>query len=655
MADFKIEIDLNVLNHLGMSLYSNTPAVLTEIISNAWDADAKKVEINLVPGEDAHVIIKDDGHGMSETDIINKFLKVGYARRDDNRGKSDVLKRQVMGRKGIGKLAMFSLANKIQVFSAKKGHEPRAFEIDVSALQASIKANQTYTATPIDFDTDISTGTTIKLYQLKKSIERTQTYLRKRLARRFSVIGESNNFLVEVNGHPIATEDRDFLSDLEFIWEFGESDKERVSECKNLLKKEVLDNVITFNDKPYKVSGYIGSVEKPSHLTRDPEISNNTITVIANGRVFEEDILLEFGSAKVFTNYLVGEIVADFLDDNELPDMATSSRQKLQQNDPRYPVLKGFFERCLSKVDKDWDQWRRDKGIEDAKHESQPLRNWLDKLKPSEKKAAENLIGKVNTFRFSGDEKQQQESKKVVLKNTVLAFEKLRIQDNLESLDKISSLSSEAFKEVFSSVDDIEASLFYEITSQRLKVIEKFQNITKENELEKTVQEYLYKHLWLLDPSWERVTGETYIEQTLTQELKQINPDALSGARIDIAYKTISGKHVIIEMKRPKVQPDILTLVNQGNKYREATHQWYLNNPKSCVNGQPPVIDIIFLLGKNYNVASHNMDFLRNQLLSINAKVLTYPDLITQSYQSYQEYLERKKEAAELSKLINSI
>ncbi|MCP5916477.1 ATP-binding protein, partial [Klebsiella pneumoniae] len=78
----------------------------------------------------------------------------------------------------------------------------------------------------------------------------------------------------------------------------------------------------------YFITGYVGSVEKPSQLKKDPEISNNTITVISNGRVFEEDILLEFGSAKVFTNYLVGELVADFLDENEKPDMATSSRQK---------------------------------------------------------------------------------------------------------------------------------------------------------------------------------------------------------------------------------------------------------------------------------------------------------------------------------------
>ena len=474
MSDFEIKIDLNVLNHLGMSLYSNTPAVLTEIISNAWDADAQNVEITL-DVEKGEVIIKDDGHGMSKDDIINKFLKVGYARREHGRAKSDHLKRQVMGRKGIGKLAMFSLANKIQVYSYKKGEQPQAFEVDVKDLQQSIKESKNYIADSLEIPENLAYGTTIKLFELKKAIDRTQTYLRKRIARRFSIIGPNHNFTVKINGTDITPADRDFLSDLEFIWEFGESDPERIKSCTNITQKNILPNTITFEGKDVKVSGYIGSVVKPSQLKKDPEISNNSITVISHGRVFEEDILLEFGSAKVFTNYLVGEIVADFLDDNEKPDMATSSRQKLQQNDPRYPVLKGFLERTLQLIDKDWDKWRREKGVNEVKSNTPIVSEWLNSLKKHERESAEKLIGRVNTFRFSGNEEEQKAARKTVLKNTVLAFERLRIQDNLDALDKISNLQSENFKDVFASVNDIEASMFYEITSQRLKVIEKFQ------------------------------------------------------------------------------------------------------------------------------------------------------------------------------------
>ena len=48
MADkneFTFEISLSVLNHLGRSLYRSFATVMGEAISNAWDADAKKVEI----------------------------------------------------------------------------------------------------------------------------------------------------------------------------------------------------------------------------------------------------------------------------------------------------------------------------------------------------------------------------------------------------------------------------------------------------------------------------------------------------------------------------------------------------------------------------------------------------------------------------------
>ena len=42
---FEMTVDLNVLEHLGINLYSNIAAVLTEAVANAWDADASQVAI----------------------------------------------------------------------------------------------------------------------------------------------------------------------------------------------------------------------------------------------------------------------------------------------------------------------------------------------------------------------------------------------------------------------------------------------------------------------------------------------------------------------------------------------------------------------------------------------------------------------------------
>lgn len=133
----KLELDLNVLNHLGINLYSNTPAVLTEIVANAWDADAKVVDVTIDDAANT-ITISDDGMGMDYEDLKLKFLTVGYPRRDHGETASPG-GRQCMGRKGIGKLAMFSLAKNIVVVTRKTGGSPYGLIFSVVDLKARIK------------------------------------------------------------------------------------------------------------------------------------------------------------------------------------------------------------------------------------------------------------------------------------------------------------------------------------------------------------------------------------------------------------------------------------------------------------------------------------------------------------------------------------
>ena len=76
-----MRLDLNILNHLGLNLYSNTPAVLSEVIANSWDADASVVKITCNQ-EDDLITIVDNGNGMDLNDINDKFLCVGNRKRD---------------------------------------------------------------------------------------------------------------------------------------------------------------------------------------------------------------------------------------------------------------------------------------------------------------------------------------------------------------------------------------------------------------------------------------------------------------------------------------------------------------------------------------------------------------------------------------------
>lgn len=115
---YRMEIALSVLNHLGLRLYSNTAAAVAEAVANAWDADANNVCISI---KDETITIQDNGCGMALGDVNGKFLKVAYERRSD--GLSDLTPggRLVMGRKGIGKLSLLSIAEEISVYTVQLG------------------------------------------------------------------------------------------------------------------------------------------------------------------------------------------------------------------------------------------------------------------------------------------------------------------------------------------------------------------------------------------------------------------------------------------------------------------------------------------------------------------------------------------------------
>jgi HSP90 family molecular chaperone len=132
---FAFAISLSVLNHLGRSLYRSFATVLGEAISNAWDADAKNVEIFIQQDKNSF-FIKDDGTGMTAQEFQDRFLKIGYSKRREGATHSPA-GRPFIGRKGIGKLALLSCADKVTVISKVEGGSYVGGTIDNSALDAA--------------------------------------------------------------------------------------------------------------------------------------------------------------------------------------------------------------------------------------------------------------------------------------------------------------------------------------------------------------------------------------------------------------------------------------------------------------------------------------------------------------------------------------
>jgi hypothetical protein len=664
--NFTFKVDVNVINHLGVGLYSSTPAALTELVANAWDADATKVQITVSPATHS-ITIEDDGHGMTAADIQNKFLNVGYSRRQSSaKGKlSDSGRRRVMGRKGIGKLSMFALADHLKISSKTKATQAVGFLVDVPKFKESLEKHKDHPLeefAPAAFRS--GHGTRIELADILKSLNTTVTYLRTKLARRFSVIGDEKSFAIELNGSPITKVDRNFYHAVQFLWGFDEpSVNEILPLCTSLAKLpadakkeadkkpciEFLPNAISFGDQVFYVRGYIASVEMPRQLGAK-EDSANMVSIFANGRVFSEDVLQEANSAKYYQSYLVGEIHADFLDDDDV-DRATASREAIKRDDPRYRSLLSFIQTALESIGNKWDDWRVDLGITVTEPQHAVIVEWINGLDDQrDKKAATKLMSAIKNAVVNSNEAKNESAKSVLYKGAIVGFEKLRIKKQLDRLDDITDVLGAEFASIFASLDDVEETTYAEITRQRLAVIKKFADIVRSPDtLEKVAQEYLANHLWLLDPTWDRVSGVATMELDLTEYLRKKFPDSV-GARLDISYRKSTSRHVVVELKKPSITSlDFFDLQKQVSKYRDAVSEYYATKEPNQPN---PVTEVYVLIAKTPTGYS---EAKKRSMAELGGKIITYESLINDSKKAYEEYLAAKAKVGTLQELLDRL
>lgn len=647
---YKMTVDLNVLDHLGINLYSNIAAVLTEAVANAWDADAETVDIKIDP-DGSWIEIIDDGIGMSVDDMNGKYLRVGYRRRDEDveHGKTTAKGRPVMGRKGLGKLSLFSIANVIEVESAKDG-AAHGLRMTVEGIHESVQKKEPFYS-PESLPADkivVTKGTRIVLHEIKRQrLGRGVLALRKRLARRFSVIGEVHGFKIDLDGRPITAADRGDLPMVQFLWQLGD-DPLDLTPATQLLEQESLPNRFDTWDTGWKVSGWIGTARFPKQLDSEDAGNLNGIVVFARGRLFHENILDRLNDGRLYTKYLTGQIEADFLDADDAPDIATSDRQRVQEDDPRYGQLIAFLKSRLTQVEKRWTEWRKKHEVEKAKETSPALAEWLDTLPEGYKKSAETLIAKLSALPVDDED-----DRKLMYRHGILAFERMKLRGSTEEF--VTSIeSADRLLAVLADRDSLEASLYRDIVKSRLDAIRDFQAIIDEDAKERVLQKYLFDHLWLLDPAWERATGSPIMESRLTTEgvlIKDMTEKERLG-RVDIAYRTNAGKHVIVELKKVGRKMGLLELVEQGQTYVDK-----LTKILREQNQPDPDIEVIFVLGKTVDEEASNPERLKLSMASISpgSRIVHYDTLIRGAQEAYSAYIEKSKSLDKLEKIVDRI
>lgn len=364
---FRFNISLQVLNHLGRNLYRNFITVLGEAISNSWDADASNVWVE-IDKDNNTMSICDDGIGMSEKDFQDKFLKIGYSKRNLGQYKTSQRHRSFIGRKGIGKLALLSCAKNITILSKVKGGELVGGVINnedlEQAIQDDLSSNDYSLGVPSaaarkDAAVRIrEQGTLIIFDQLNDGVRNRMEYIRKLVALdfRFSLIDKE--FSIYINGDQVTAESLAGLANTtEFIWKTEDFSDPFLDSCKEVKGDP------TFLSVPENIpfSGFIASVQKPKDLKiRGLSEERLSIDLFVNGRLREKDFFRSISSAKHVTNYLYGQIHINSLDDGGSIDRFTSSREGVIGDDPFVREYLEYFETMLKAVEGQWDRFRRE-------------------------------------------------------------------------------------------------------------------------------------------------------------------------------------------------------------------------------------------------------------------------------------------------------
>lgn len=642
-------MDLAVVEHLGINLYSNIAAVLAEAVANAWDADAETVSVELDQAGDT-IVITDDGVGMTVDDMNDRYLRVGYARRetDKNTGNTTALGRPVMGRKGLGKLSLFSIAETIRIQSAKDGERHGCLLTGQGIRDASAK-KEPYHPTPLD-DSEIKVrvGTKIVLNDLKSErLGVTGAALRKRLSRRFSILGMQHDFNMIINGEAVTTDDRGDLRASEYVWTIGEFDED-TSNLPYLEKRQQIEFDHVADNPEWQISGWIGTARKPSDLNSEDAGNLNGVVLFARGRLFHENILESLSDGRLYTKYITGRINADFLDAKGDVDLATSDRQRVQEDDERVIQLKDHLKRSLNKIESDWTEWRGAKQLKDIIESTPALNDWLKTLKSGPRKQAQAMIRRIGRQHFENDDDRNE-----LLKHSIYAFERMKLRgltaelaEAVEDPDKLLQLLADQ--------DSYEAGLYYDIVTSRLEAIKGLTEAVDNNLRERALQEYLFEHLWLLDPAWERASGSPRMETQLRNEgviVADLSKKEELG-RVDICYKTIAGKHIIVELKRADRKMKPLELAAQGNTYVDKVTK--IARAQRDAN---PRVEIVFVLGEVLAEESNNPERLRNLLDSISpgSRVVYYETLIAQAQAAYSEFLEKNRQFAVVQEIVDQV
>ncbi|AVX26970.1 ATP-binding protein [Pseudomonas syringae pv. atrofaciens] len=362
MKEYQLNVDPRILELLGPNLYTNIYYVLAELIANAYDADAKNVYIIANPDD---IRIEDDGHGMSyEKGDITKYLNIaGVSRVKETDSFSKSGTRRKMGRKGVGKLAALSVSENVDILTVADG-EKSGFVLSRHPDEGS--KLKPISESDIKFEHVKNHGSAIVMRNPQYRLHKTLSAVKRNLLKIFPLVNADFRIHVVRGKETVLVDnfDTNVMSELGTLITLGDEYSPLINlvpdpyphkrpDLVSSIDEKTIPRVMMGNDGveheyTIKIAGWIGTYR--TTRGRKAEISDfpdNFISLFANKKMGEFNILPVVGQNKLNEVYVVGQLHVDIFELTELPDMALSNRQGYKSDDPRYLAVLDYVRKEL--------------------------------------------------------------------------------------------------------------------------------------------------------------------------------------------------------------------------------------------------------------------------------------------------------------------
>ncbi len=370
----RLQFDVHTIEHLGVQMYKTLPPVLAELISNSYDADASFATVIFDDkSEHKSIIVIDDGCGMTFEELNDSFLKIGRNRRKQSDAPTP-RGRKVTGRKGLGKLAIFGIANEIEVQTVKHNLK----NVFVMNLQDILATDKEYNPQIIIHNEAVQeqSGTKIILRQIQRKSEFNIEELKEAIAKRFNFTDTSFYIQLQKEGcetQTITTETKwDYITS-QFQWEFPQDD---TSENNYAAEKGITGKII--------------STEKPLNKHQ------NGIFLYARGKLVNSNDFFGLKTTTSFAyNYFTGFVNVDFIDDYD-KDMVTTNRDGLTWENEELDSLRNWLQNQLFNIAKEWRIKReKNKKEEVSKTTGINLNAWVNTMPQKLQDDVNSLVDKI--------------------------------------------------------------------------------------------------------------------------------------------------------------------------------------------------------------------------------------------------------------------